>query len=155
MEIRPLIGHRTLPLPSAGVCIQDNEGRFLLVRLKTVPGEHWSWPGGMLEVGETISQATIREMEEETGLRVKLTRLIGVYSGPNYTVRYSNGDQVEYTCVMFAGEVIGGAMSESDNTEIMETGYFSLEEMAKLPMIEGYRRIAHDAIQENSSAVWL
>ena len=154
MEIRPLIGHRVLPLPAAGVCVRDEAGRFLLVLARGPQGEYWQWPGGMVEIGETGAQAAVREYEEETGLQVELTRLIGVYSGPGFAVTYLNGDQVEYTATMFEGRIIGGALRQTDGVEVFAAAYFTLDEIATLPMLGDYRRIAYDAVRA-SAAVWM
>jgi 8-oxo-dGTP diphosphatase len=67
------------PLVGVGAVIID-DGRVLLVKRGHPPlaGE-WSIPGGVLELGETLRQAAIREAQEETGLTVETTELLGVY----------------------------------------------------------------------------
>jgi len=52
---------------------------------------HWGLPGGFVEVGESVTEATHREVAEETGWRIEIGRLIGVYSDPAMqVVDYSN-----------------------------------------------------------------
>ncbi len=64
------------PLVGVGAVIVD-EGRVLLVRRGTEPFKgHWSLPGGLLELGESIAEGVIREVREETGLVVKPLELI-------------------------------------------------------------------------------
>src|SRR5712692_6091255 len=67
------------PLVGVGAIIID-DGCVLLVKRGHPPlaGE-WSIPGGVLELGETLRQAAIREAQEETGLTVETTELLGVY----------------------------------------------------------------------------
>jgi 8-oxo-dGTP diphosphatase len=67
------------PLVGVGAIIID-DGRVLLVKRGHSPlaGE-WSIPGGVLELGETLRQAAIREAQEETGLTVETSELLGVY----------------------------------------------------------------------------
>jgi len=68
---RPVVG-------VGGVVIED--GRVLLIRRGGEPLKgQWSIPGGTLECGETLEQGTVREMFEETGLRVRIVELIEVF----------------------------------------------------------------------------
>jgi 8-oxo-dGTP diphosphatase len=68
---------------TADVVIEFGDGSIILVKRCNPPFEGW-WaiPGGKLEGQETIEETAIREAHEETGLIVKLTRIIGVYSKP-------------------------------------------------------------------------
>ncbi len=68
------------PLPTADVVIEVGD-RVVLVRRK-YPPPGWAIPGGFVEIGETVETAAVREALEETGLRVTLTALLGVYSDP-------------------------------------------------------------------------
>lgn len=64
-----------------GVLIEN--GKILLVEQKVSPGRSWSLPGGRLEHGETLEQGIIREMYEETGLIVKVKKLLYVCEKPD------------------------------------------------------------------------
>jgi ADP-ribose pyrophosphatase YjhB (NUDIX family) len=68
-----------VPLVGVGAIIVDRD-RVVLVKRGHAPlqGE-WSVPGGVLEVGETLRHAAVREVLEETGLRVEVDELLGVY----------------------------------------------------------------------------
>ena len=59
-----------------GVVVED--GQILLLNQDTDTGRSWSLPGGKLEDGETLAEALVREMKEETGLRVEPVRLLYV-----------------------------------------------------------------------------
>ncbi len=79
----PLCGwvHYRNPVPAAGV-ILEREGRVLMVKRRYAPRVGaWCLPAGFMEYGETPEHCAVREMEEETGLVVRLTGLFGVYAG--------------------------------------------------------------------------
>jgi 8-oxo-dGTP pyrophosphatase MutT (NUDIX family) len=127
--LRKKVGHRLLELPAVSVAVRDKEDRVLLVR-HAETGE-WIMPGGALEPCELPADAAIRETWEETGLHVRLVRLTGVYGGPEYVVRYRNGDLSSYALIVFEGEVIGGT-ARPDGCETLEVGFFSREEIESL-----------------------
>ena len=52
----------------------------------------WAVPGGAQEVGETSTEAVVREVHEETGLEVEVTGLIGIYSDPRHVIAYDDGE---------------------------------------------------------------
>lgn len=95
--------------------IQDGP-KILLVR--QAYGEwYWSLPGGKMEPGESIDEAAVREVREETGLEVRVTRVVGLYSVP-----VENG-----LAVTFEAEVIGGTLQPAN--EIIECRYFPPDQL--------------------------
>jgi ADP-ribose pyrophosphatase YjhB (NUDIX family) len=68
------------PVPTVDVIIEV-EGLIVLIRRKHPP-PGWAIPGGFIDAGEKAQDAAVREAFEETGLRVTLTGLLGVYSDP-------------------------------------------------------------------------
>ena len=91
-SLRAAVGHRLLELPAVTILVRDDRGRVLLVR-QSDP-EIWSTPGGAIEPYEVPADAALREVWEETGLEVKLTRMVGAFGGPDFVTRYGNGDLV-------------------------------------------------------------
>jgi len=89
-----------MPTIGAIVAIIEN-GRILLTQRED--SAVWCLPGGAVEDGESLEQAAAREAFEETGLQVRLTRLVGVYSQPRW---HHGGNHF----ALFAGEPIGGAL---------------------------------------------
>jgi ADP-ribose pyrophosphatase YjhB (NUDIX family) len=104
------------PVPAAGV-LMVNEGRVLLVRRKYEPrvGD-WCIPAGFMEAGETPEQTAIREVHEETGLIVQLTRLFGVYAG-------FDDPRVRAVLILYTGVVTGGELAPGDDA--LEAGWFA------------------------------
>ena len=81
----------------------------------------WALPGGAIEIGETADQGGVREVQEETGYRVQVLRLIGVYSDPAHTtITYPNGDVSAYVAIAFECRVTGGAPALSDETAAVD-----------------------------------
>src|SRR5919199_6095817 len=76
----------------------------------------WSLPGGLVERGETVVQAAMREAREETGLEVQCTRLVGVYSRPHWR---DDG----YHVIVLAAEPVGGVL-QPDADETVDVRYF-------------------------------
>lgn len=107
--------------PCAGALV-IRDGRVLLVRRNREPYLGW-WdvPGGYLEYGEHPENAARREIREETGLEIRLTRLLGVYVS-----RYGSDEQRTIDLIYLAA-VIGGEEKPGDDAE--EIRWFAPEEL--------------------------
>src|ERR1044072_474264 len=116
-QIREKIGHEFLLLPSVTILVFDAEKRVLLVRHHN--NNVWVAPGGMIEPDEIPEEAARREMQEETGCRVRLTKTFGSYGGHQFRIRYQNGDQVGYVMTVYEAEIIEGEL-RPDGQEILE-----------------------------------
>lgn len=99
----------THPLPTADVLIEVGD-RIVLIRRKHPP-EGWAIPGGFVEVGETVETAAVREAFEETGLRVTLTALLGIYSDPARDPRHHTISAV------YVGRAEGAPLGGDDAVE--------------------------------------
>lgn len=113
-EIRPVVG----------VIIRDAAGRILLERRSDCG--LWGLPGGRLDPGESVADAALREVFEETGLRVRLGRLVGVYSGPDQLVTYP-GNIVQLVDIIFDAEVLSGVLCMSP--ESLELRFFEVSDL--------------------------
>jgi ADP-ribose pyrophosphatase YjhB (NUDIX family) len=115
--------------------IFDNHREKLLLTRRTDNGQ-WCLPGGAVEAGESVSEACAREVWEETGLRVRIKRLVGVYSDPNKLVIYPDGHKAQIVALSFEAEIVSGEPGLSNETT--EWGYFNLEEIARMEMLGGH-----------------
>ena len=96
-----------------GVFIREND-KVLLVRRSRDPGKgKWAIPGGRLRFGEKIRDAAIREIEEETGLKIEITKLMDVV---DIFTKDSKGRIKEHFVIIdFEGRVIGGELRASSD----------------------------------------
>ena len=99
---------------AVGGIVEDGNGNILLVKTRN---GGWVFPGGQVEVGENLPDALIREIKEESGIDVTVSKLIGVYSNTAIHKWYDGVTDVP-TKVMFdfTCEVIGGELAISDET---------------------------------------
>ena len=89
MDLRKIVGHRTLLQVGASVIVEDEQGRVLLQ--KRTDNHCWGYPGGSTELDERVEDAAARELLEETGLTANNLELFGVFSGPELHYTYPNG----------------------------------------------------------------
>jgi 8-oxo-dGTP pyrophosphatase MutT (NUDIX family) len=120
----------------------DRERRKILLTRRADNGR-WCLPGGHMEAGESVTEACAREMWEETGLTVRVVRLLGVYSSPHFVLDYGEQGRFQVVALNFEVEPTGGALGLSDETT--EVGYFSAEEIARLDLLEHHRERVADA----------
>jgi 8-oxo-dGTP diphosphatase len=94
------------PKVAAGVVFSYAGGVLLVQRAIHPSYGKWVFPGGYVDRGETLESAALREVREESGLVVRLTRLLGVYSFPDNPV----------IVVAYAGDVTGGSLKIDDES---------------------------------------
>ncbi|MYW94299.1 NUDIX domain-containing protein [Amycolatopsis rubida] len=91
--------------------IQDDEGRILMIR--RTDNDLYAIPGGQLELGETLAQAAVREVQEETGIECEITGVVGLYSNPNHVIAYDDGEVRQEFSICFRARRISGELSTS------------------------------------------
>jgi 8-oxo-dGTP diphosphatase len=102
------------PLVGVGAVIV-HDGRVLLVQRGTEPARgRWSIPGGLIEVGEALSEAVVREVREETGLQVEPVELIEILDRI-----HRDGDRVRYHYVIadYLCKVVGGTLHAASDAD--------------------------------------
>jgi len=102
-------------VPSVNVVVLNRAGEFLLIR-RTDNG-NWALPGGAMDPGESMTQAAVREVEEETGVVCEVTGLVGVYTSPKHVIHYTSDDEVRQECsLVYTARAVGGAPRTSDES---------------------------------------
>ena len=103
---------------TAGVVARDEFGRVLLIQRSD--DLTWGLPGGHVEAGETWSEAATRECLEETGWRVRIIGIFGVYSNPKTQLHvYPNGGRAHFMSVVFQAEVVEKIAEPSDESALV------------------------------------
>lgn len=99
---------RKKPSITVDAIILNEKEEILLVKRKNEPfRDHWALPGGFVEYGERVEDATIREVKEETGLEVEIIKLHNVYSDPKRDPR-GHTISIVYHCRVKGGNLKGG-----------------------------------------------
>lgn len=129
--------------------IFDETGRIFLTR--RADNGQWCLPGGRMESGESVAEACEREVWEETGLRVRVRRLVGVYSHPDQLVVYPDGNKAHIVALHFEAEVAGGEPGLSDETT--EFGYFTLEQLHGMDIMGRHRERVIDTLENHGEAL--
>ncbi len=138
MLIRP--GVAAVILTADGVLLQRRDDNRM-----------WGLPGGAVEPGETVHDAVVREVFEETGLHVEPLRLIGVYSDPanHQIVTYPDGGVTHYVSTVFECVIRGGTLTCCE--ESLELGFFPPDALPLDVMAISRVRI-HDALANQVGA---
>ncbi|GAB1469129.1 NUDIX domain-containing protein [Chloroflexota bacterium] len=126
----------------SAVIFDQNRQKVLLTQ-RTDNGR-WCLPGGGMEAGESAAEACEREVWEETGLKVRAKKLLGVYSNPDQLVIYPDGNKAFFVVLNFEVEILGGELGLSDETTAF--GWFSPAEMESLPMHGQHKSRVEDAL---------
>lgn len=120
-DLRTRIGTQTVISIGVTALVRDDQGRLLFQRRADTG--RWGLPGGMVEPGETPADAVRRETWEETGLLVEPTRLAAVLGGPDFHVRFPNGDELSIVSLVFECRPLRGTL-QPDGEETLEVGFY-------------------------------
>ena len=146
-SIREKIGHDLLILTGANVIILDDNNRVLLQKRRS---GSWGLLGGLLEIGETLEDTAIREVYEESNLKISDLHLVNVFSGPKYHFKLDNADEIYViTSVYYTREFKGELIA--DNNESLELKFFKMHELPDLE--EEYRDYINYFINSEQPAI--
>ncbi len=149
-EIRAKIGHMLLMSPGVAAII-FNDQHELLLQHRSDNGL-WGLPGGAIDPGEEPAEAVVREVYEETGLRVLPERVVGVFGGPDLRFSYPNGDEIMVISIVFECRIIGGELGVNDD-ESLELRYFDPNNLPS-PFTEHHRVRIEQALRNPSKTVF-
>jgi 8-oxo-dGTP diphosphatase len=119
--------------------IEYPDGKIVLVERGVEPFKgKWAVPGGGVEIGETVENAARREAKEETGLDIKLKKVVGIYSDPH---RDPRGHTVS---IVYLAEPVGGELkADTDAADAIITDDFANRDLAF-----DHRKMLQDAFPE-------
>lgn len=126
-------------------------GRTRVLLTRRADNGLWCLPGGHMESGESVVEACQREVREETGLEVRVTRLVGVYSNTDMLVRYKDGREVQIVVLSFEAEVSSGSPVVTDETT--EVGYFTVAEMQSMEVLGRHTERVEDAFLSRADPI--
>jgi ADP-ribose pyrophosphatase YjhB (NUDIX family) len=127
-------------VPSVVAVVTDEARRVLLIH-KT-DNDLWALPGGGHEIGESIAETVVREVEEETGYDVAVERVTGLYTNPRHVMAYDDGEVRQQFSIAFRAKLIGGQARTS--SESKEVRWVDRAELVELDLHPSMRlRIQH------------
>jgi ADP-ribose pyrophosphatase YjhB (NUDIX family) len=135
---------------SAVVRRSDGDAKILL--MQRADNGHWGLPGGHVEPGESVMDAAVREVMEETGCRVEVKRLIGVYSDPSrQTIEKSDGSCSQIVNLCFDARVLDESGQPTTPEETLDMGFFAPDNLPE-PFVPIHAVRIEDAASQDPAA---
>lgn len=102
-------------VPSVTAVVRNRDGDLLLIH-KT-DNDLWALPGGGHDIGEGIGDTVAREVEEETGIRVTVEGISGLYTDPEHVMAYDDGEVRQQFSICFRARPAGGELRTSSESK--------------------------------------
>ncbi|MCY0924894.1 NUDIX domain-containing protein [Streptomyces sp. H27-H1] len=102
-------------VPSVTAVVRDDAGRLLIIH-KT-DNDLWALPGGGHDIGESIGDTVVREVEEETGITVEIDGISGLYTDPQHVLAYDDGEVRQQFSICFRAHPTGGSLRTSSESK--------------------------------------
>jgi 8-oxo-dGTP pyrophosphatase MutT (NUDIX family) len=135
-------------VPSVNVVVENDDGHILMIRRSD--NGNWAVPGGAIDLGESMSQAGVRETREETGIDCEITGVIGIYTDPKHIIFYtSDGEARQEFSILLTGRYVGGRPATS--SESTEVHWIGSGQLADLKMDRSMKRRIDHYLQHPSS----
>ena len=103
-----------------------------------------------MEPGESAAETCEREVLEETGLSVRVRRLVGIYSHSDQLIVYPDGGRFQIVALHFEAEITGGKLGLSNETS--DFGYFTLQEIEGMEMFDRHKERIIDTLENRADA---
>ncbi len=131
-KIRSKLGSEKFIHPAARIIVENAQNQILIIE-RTDNGK-LGLPAGAFEEGETIEACIIREVYEETGIRIRSLEVIGISSNPEIeTVKYPNGDEIQYFTLEFYSDDWEGTIEVQDKNEVKRAAFMDWSVKEQLP----------------------
>jgi ADP-ribose pyrophosphatase YjhB (NUDIX family) len=149
-KLRQKIGSDLIVAPTVDVVPVNNKGQIKLAISAQFGANTWSVIGGHVESGDSWQTAALNELKEEAGIAAQPENLIpwATISGPRRIFHYADGDTQPFTLIFLVKDWDSEGAA-TDNEEILENGWFDIDEALKLNLttwcrqiIEAYKRYA-------------
>jgi len=136
--------------PIAGVAaVIFNDDCVLLVKRGNPPGEgNWGLPGGVVELGEQIREAVVREVREECGLEVEPVKRLAVFD----SITRDDEGRVKFHYILFESlcRIAGGTLASA--TDALDARWVPLEKLEDLPISQGTIRFIRKVAANNKTS---
>ena len=133
------------PLIAVGVLVIDKDKALIIKRGEEPNKFLWSIPGGLVEIGEELEEAAIREVKEEMGIDVKIEKMIGIFNCIN---RNKNEIEYHYVIIDYIAREFTGSIKT--NKEILDFKWMKFNELHNYELTNTTRELFREFIRKNN-----
>ena len=104
------------------MAVTNDVGEVLLIRRSD--NDNWALPGGAVDLGESLTQAAVRETLEESGIECEITGVSGIYTDPGHVILYTSDGEVrqEFSILLTASPTGGHPTPSSETSDVRWVG---------------------------------
>ncbi len=130
--------------------MRDEQGRLLLI--PRADNGWWAMPGGSFELDESLVEAAVREVREESGVGVEVTGLVGIYTDPGHVAALDDGRVVQDLAVCFHARPVGGT-ARADGVETTDVAWVDPDGLDGYALWPNHVRRIADALSGGPSVL--